>query len=53
MSKPLMSASFMWYKTFCFDVTFKREETQKVCSARVPESTQIWLPTTAGTGTEL
>jgi len=33
MSKSLMSASFMWYKTFCFDVAFKREEIQKVCGA--------------------
>lgn len=30
MSKPLMFASFTWYKTFCFDVPFKREETQGV-----------------------
>lgn len=40
MTKPLMSASFMWYTTSCFDVALKRERSQQLPGARVPGSTQ-------------
>lgn len=40
MTKPLMSASFMWYTTSCFDVALKRERSQQLRGARVPGSTQ-------------
>lgn len=36
MSKPLMFCKFQVVQNLCFDVLFKREETQKVCTARVP-----------------